>query len=90
LTQLVQGTSVCDFVLSKYGYTAALAETYNRYITLIERFRRWYLQYAANYGHQQSQSTDAKPTAIGTGGTPFMLYLDEHKRETTKFLVRTD
>jgi len=87
LNQLSGGPSLRDFVIRERKNSSALAEAYNNCVTLVERFRALHLQYAASYIHQQAHSDTANPTDIGTGGTPFMRYLDKHKSETGRFLI---
>ncbi|MCE5294733.1 MAG: indoleamine 2,3-dioxygenase, partial [Chlamydiales bacterium] len=65
----------------------ALKPLYNSCITLINRFRQTHLKYAATYIQKQHQATAENPTAVGTGGTPFMTYLKKHQDETEKFLL---
>ncbi|EGG98552.1 Indoleamine 22C3-dioxygenase [gamma proteobacterium IMCC2047] len=76
-----------DYILKQSHNNAALVDAYNGCVLGVERFRALHLQYADQYIHQQSQSGDANPTNIGTGGTPFMRYLDKHKRESKQFLI---
>lgn len=59
-------------------------EAYNECLRWLEAFRSTHLDYAARYIHRQSQSTASNPTAVGTGGTPFMPYLRKHRDETTQ------
>jgi len=87
LTQLAAGPRLRDFILKQRHTNAALVDAYNGCVLGVERFRALHLQYADQYIHQQSQSGDANPTNIGTGGTPFMRYLDKHKRESKQFLI---
>lgn len=87
LNGLAKGPSVRAFVIREASRTPELAAAYNACVRLIERFRAIHLQYAASYIHQQAQTGQANPTEIGTGGTPFMRYLDKHKQETERFLI---
>ncbi len=60
---------------------------YNSCVNLINRFRNTHLGFAANYIQKQHQATKENPTAVGTGGTPFMPYLKKHQDETKSFLL---
>lgn len=87
LTQLAAGPELRSYIINQRHNSAALVEAYNACVLGIERFRALHLQYAASYIHQQAQSDNANPTDIGTGGTPFMRYLDKHQRESGQFLI---
>jgi len=90
LNRLSEGPALRDFVIRERNNSSNLVEAYNSCVTLVENFRALHLQYAASYIHQQSQTAGANPTNIGTGGTPFMRYLDKHKKETGRFLIDAD
>jgi len=62
--------------------TPALKDLYNTCIHWVERFRSLHLEYAASYIARQHQASAANPTAVGTGGTPFVPYLAKHRDET--------
>jgi len=87
LDQIASGPSVRAFVQREHHDMPKLAETYNCCVMLIEKFRNMHLEFAARFIQQQSQSSQANPTDVGTGGTPFMTYLEKHKRETHQFLI---
>jgi indoleamine 2,3-dioxygenase len=59
-----------------------LTEIYNACIEGIERFRSLHLEYAGRYIFRQAQTDARNPSAVGTGGTPFMSYLTKHRDET--------
>ena len=45
-------------------------------------FRSKHLEYARIYIYEQSLTNDSNSNIVGTGGTPFMKYLDKHLQET--------
>lgn len=53
----------------------------------LARFRETHYDYADRYIHQQHQRSLSNPTAVGTGGTPFMQYLKEHLDETVQLIA---
>ncbi len=59
-----------------------LKPLYNQCVHWVERFRSLHLEYAAEYIVRQHQKSVTNPTAVGTGGTPFMPYLAKHRDET--------
>ena len=48
----------------------------------VHTFRNKHLEYARIYIHEQSLSNQNNSNVVGTGGTPFMKYLDKHLQET--------
>ena len=48
----------------------------------VHAFRNKHLKYARIYIHEQSLSNQNNSNVVGTGGTPFMKYLDKHLQET--------
>jgi indoleamine 2,3-dioxygenase len=87
IQRIESGPSVRNYVLTRYQHVPELREKYNNAIDLIERFRSTHLTYAEQYIHQQSQRSLSNPSAVGTGGTPFMTYLAKHKVETDRHRI---
>jgi indoleamine 2,3-dioxygenase len=87
IKRIEEGPSIRDYVISESKTHPALRDLYNECIGLIERFRRTHLEYAGRYIHQQSQRGFSNSTQVGTGGTPFMVYLSKHTDETAKYFI---
>ncbi len=64
---------------------SALREAYNACIHALHRFRKLHIEYAALYIIKPAEG--AKKGAVGTGGTPFTVYLKKHIDETLKHLL---
>jgi indoleamine 2,3-dioxygenase len=56
-------------------------------VDLLAKFRDIHIGYADSYIHRQHQAHASNPTAVGTGGTPFMTYLQKHLDETKQAIV---
>lgn len=82
-----QAGSVRPFVIANKT-NQALVDVYNSCVTWIEKFRSKHLEYAAAYINKQSATSLANPSAVGTGGTPFMKYLGKHRDETGEHLIK--
>lgn len=76
------GPSVRSFVTS--AQRSSLTSVFNECVELVANFRAMHLEYAGRYIHTQAQATPGNPSAVGTGGTPFMTYLRKHRDETKK------
>lgn len=87
IATIATNPSIRNFVKEHQQQIPLLREYYNNCLQLLIRFRQTHLRYAAEYIHKQSQSSIANPTAIGTGGTPFMVYLKKHKDELEQYLL---
>jgi indoleamine 2,3-dioxygenase len=66
---------------------AELNVVYSDALRWLESFRSTHLDFAARYIARQTQTSAANPTAVGTGGTPFMPYLRKHRDETGRHRV---
>jgi indoleamine 2,3-dioxygenase len=74
-----------------YGYVSDRRRTnpdlwkaYGACVDLLAQFREIHVGYADRYIFRQHQSYASNPTAVGTGGTPFMTYLTKHLEETKR------
>jgi indoleamine 2,3-dioxygenase len=74
------GPSIREFV--KKVNRASTTELFNQSVELVADFRAMHLEYAGQYIHAQAQKAPGNPSAVGTGGTPFMTYLRKHRDET--------
>ena len=84
---LEAGSPVRDLVARQRAERPELRRVYNRCIRQLHSFRTLHIGFAARYVQEQSQKSAANPTAVGTGGTPFMSYLEKHRRETEEHLL---
>lgn len=76
------GPSVREYVQNRQQSHPELASAYNECVHWVELFRAKHLEYAATYIYKQHALSDANPTKVGTGGTPFMKYLKKHRDES--------
>ncbi len=82
-----KGASIRDFVIHEKQNNKSLQEVYNQCIHWIELFRSKHLEYAKNYIFKQHEEKQTNPTEIGTGGTPFIPYLQKHRDETAEAIL---
>ena len=61
---------------------------YEACVDLLSQFREIHIGYADSYIYRQHQAHASNPTAVGTGGTPFMQYLQKHLDETKQVLAQ--
>ena len=70
------------YVLDRRDRHPELWKVYSACVDLLAQFREIHIGYADRYIVRQHQSHASNPTAVGTGGTPFMTYLNKHLEET--------
>jgi indoleamine 2,3-dioxygenase len=70
------------YVRERKAGNRELWNAYRTCVDLLAQFREIHIGYADSYIHRQHQSYVSNPTAVGTGGTPFMAYLQKHLDET--------
>jgi indoleamine 2,3-dioxygenase len=78
---------LAGYVRDRKSHTPDLWATYCACIDLLAQFREVHIGYADSYIHRQHQSHASNPTAVGTGGTPFMQYLQKHLDETKQAIA---
>ena len=76
------------YVRDRKFRTPDLWTAYCACVDLLAQFREIHIGYADSYIHRQHQSHTSNPTAVGTGGTPFMQYLQKHLDETKQAVVQ--
>lgn len=64
-----------------------LWDAYRFCVDLLVQFREIHIGYADHYIHRQHQAHTTNPTVVGTGGTPFMAYLQKHLDETKQAIA---
>ena len=77
-----RGPKVRPFVLEHRDSHRELRDRYNSAVHWLAAFRAKHFEYANTYIFRQAQREPANPTTVGTGGTPFMPYLQKHRDET--------
>jgi indoleamine 2,3-dioxygenase len=78
---------LAGYVRDRKVRTPDLWASYCTCVDLLAKFREIHIGYADSYIHRQHQSHESNPTAVGTGGTPFMQYLQKHLDETKLAIV---
>jgi len=64
------------------GVDKSHIDVLNSIIEQVHIFRNKHLEYARVYIFEQSLTNNSNSNIVGTGGTPFMKYLDKHLQET--------
>jgi indoleamine 2,3-dioxygenase len=83
-----RGRSVlAGYVRDRKVHNPNLWTAYCACIDLLAQFRQIHIGYADSYIYRQHQAHESNPTAVGTGGTPFMTYLQKHLDETKQAIA---
>lgn len=85
VTHLEQGPSIRTYIAQQKATAPSLREAYNAAVEALQAFRRTHIEYAAMYILKPAQGD--KAGEVGTGGTPFTVYLKKHIRETAAHLL---
>jgi len=83
---LEAGPSVRDYVMANRIYYPALCERYNACVRALEQFRKKHLEIAVQYITQQAPQQTQK-AEMGTGGTPFVPFLSQVRKNTREHLI---
>jgi len=75
------------YIRDQRSHHPELWDAYCASVDLLAQFREIHVGYADSYIHRQHQVHASNPSAVGTGGTPFMSYLQKHLDETKRALV---
>ena len=71
-----------SYVHDRRQHHPELWSAYCACVDLLAQFREIHIGYADSYINRQHQTSTTNPTVVGTGGTPFMTYLQKHLDET--------
>ena len=83
-----QGRAVlAGYVRDRRQNHLELWSAYCACVSLLAQFREIHIGYADSYINRQNQTSATNPTAVGTGGTPFMTYLQKHLDETKQAIA---
>lgn len=75
------------YIRNQRSRRPTLWDAYCTCVDLLAQFRDIHVGYADSYIHRQHQVHASNPSAVGTGGTPFMAYLQKHLDETKRAIV---
>lgn len=86
IEEIEQGASIRHYAITHKTSRPAVREAYNEAVTQLEEFRARHIEYAARYIIKPAPQGE-KSAEVGTGGTPFTVYLKKHIRETAGHLI---
>lgn len=86
-TDAGQRPLLSGYILDRRTHHPELWNAYRTCVDLLAQFREIHVGYADSYIHRQHQIHASNPSAVGTGGTPFMAYLQKHLDETKRAIV---
>lgn len=86
-TDAGQRPLLSGYIRDRKSRNSELWSAYGTCVDLLAQFREIHVGYADSYIHRQHQIHASNPSAVGTGGTPFMVYLQKHLDETRRALV---
>ncbi|MDP2676093.1 MAG: hypothetical protein Q8O83_00170 [bacterium] len=78
----IDGLSVFQFAEKHKHTKPRIYSLYKECREWVEKFRTLHLEYSHRYIFAHQQKNAANPTQVGTGGTPFPVYLKKHRDET--------
>ncbi len=84
IVHLESKSSAREYV--KHAGNATLLQAYNFAVEQLRLFRQLHIEYAALYILKPAKQHEV----VGTGGTPFTVYLKKHMRETENRLISTE
>jgi indoleamine 2,3-dioxygenase len=90
IEDLEAGSSIRQFVTEHMKSNKDLADNYDKCVHWVEQFRNKHLEYATNYIFKQHELHASNPATVGTGGTPFIPYLEKHRDETANAKLSKD
>ncbi|HMO01682.1 MAG TPA: hypothetical protein PKD37_02885 [Oligoflexia bacterium] len=79
--------NIREAILNARNEAGNALTNYNKCVGWVEKFRSLHLEYAVSYIHSQSEKTASNPNKVGTGGTPFVKYLEKHRDETLAHII---
>lgn len=81
--------NVHKYVTENANKYVGIAEQYNACMEQNHQFRAMHLDFARDYIYKQAEKLSS-PTQTGTGGTPFMKYLDQHCQDILAHKIKID